>query len=66
MAAIIFGMRMDAGRLDRRMPQVSLDEAQAGAGVRLIPSFETPESHTWHGFLEDFGGLVKMATSLSM
>jgi len=36
MATIIFGMQIDTGRLDRRMSQVFLDEAQVGAGVRLM------------------------------
>jgi hypothetical protein len=33
MSLVVFGVQIDAGGLDRRVPQVFLDEAQVGAGV---------------------------------
>jgi len=35
-AAVVLGVQMDAGRRDRRVPQVFMDEGQVGADVRLM------------------------------
>lgn len=38
MASVVFGVQVDASRLNRRMPQVLLDKADIGAGVGLVRS----------------------------
>jgi len=36
MSLVVFGVQIDAGGLDRRVPQIFLDEAQVRAGIGLM------------------------------